>query len=414
MNSLLECCYITTGKIDANAAKKDGAYPFYTCASIPERTDSYGFDGDVVLIAGNNAHANFHVNRFTGKFNAYQRTYVLTAKPNFNIDFIYYALKIELNRLKERAQGSQTKFLTIPILKSISLPNYNLNKQEAIASILSALDAKIEINNRINAELEAMAKTLYDYWFVQFDFPDAQGRPYKSSGGKVVWNAALGREVPEGWEVEFFSNWIAKDKSGDWGKESIEGNYTERVYCIRGADINGLNGKGEIKAPERYILAKNSNKVLAPFDIIIEISGGSPTQQTGRIALIIDETLKRFDAPIICSNFCKSVTLKNQTATFNFLFEWNKAYENGILFGFEGKTSGLKNLLYETFINTYKSAVPPSSLMERFFDIIYPLEIMKQKGQKESQHLSALRDWLLPMLMNGQVRVEDPEGAPAT
>ncbi|MBK6506126.1 MAG: restriction endonuclease subunit S [Ignavibacteria bacterium] len=85
------------------------------------------------------------------------------------------------------------------------IPNLELDEQQKIASVLSSLDSKIELNNRINAELEAMAKTIYDYWFVQFDFPEGKptdGRPYKSSGGKMVWNDELKRDVPEGWGVE--------------------------------------------------------------------------------------------------------------------------------------------------------------------------------------------------------------------
>jgi type I restriction enzyme S subunit len=277
--------------------------------------------------------------------------------------------------------------------------------QKRISDALSALDSKIELNNRINTELEAMAKTIYDYWFVQFDFPDKNGKPYKSSGGKMVWNKELKRDIPEGWDVKFLSDWIEKDKSGDWGKESEEGNYSERVHCIRGADINGLNGKGEIKSPVRYILPKNSHKILEPFDLIIEISGGSPTQSTGRLAFLMDETLSRFDAPVICSNFCKAVTLKEQNSIFNFVFEWNNAYNNGILFGFEGKTSGIKNLLFESFVNSYKTPVPPIKLMTHFFNTVISFEIKKQKGLKENNELASLRDWLLPMLMNGQVKV---------
>jgi type I restriction enzyme S subunit len=251
-----------------------------------------------------------------------------------------------------------------------------------------------------------MAQTIYDYWFVQFDFPDKNGKPYKSSGGKMVWNDELKRDIPEGWDVKFISDWIEKDKSGDWGKESEEGNYSERVHCIRGADINGLNGKGEIKSPVRYILPKNSHKILEPFDLIIEISGGSPTQSTGRLAFLMDETLSRFDAPVICSNFCKAVTLKEQRSIFNFVFEWNNAYNNGILFGYEGKTSGIKNLLFESFVNSYKTPVPPINLMTHFFNTVISFEIKKQKGLKENNELASLRDWLLPMLMNRQVTVK--------
>ena len=287
----------------------------------------------------------------------------------------------------------------------IEIPLPSLPTQKKIANLLSSLDSKIELNNRINAELEAMAKTLYDYWFVQFDFPDKNGKPYKTSGGKMVWNDKMNREIPEGWEVKLFSDWINNDKSGDWGKEQIEGNYTEKVFCIRGADINGLNGLGELKSPERYILEKNLHKTLDPADLIVEISGGSPTQSTGRLAFITEETLARFDAPIICSNFCKAVTLKNKKQLYNFVYHWKSIYDAGILFGYEGKTSGIKNLLFESFVSSHYTVVPEMSATNKFYDFMEQLESKKQKNLKENQKLTELRDWLLPMLMNGQVTV---------
>ncbi|MFM7682084.1 MAG: restriction endonuclease subunit S, partial [Bacteroidota bacterium] len=167
-----------------------------------------------------------------------------------------------------------------------------------------------------------------------------------------------------------------------------------------------LNGLGELKSPERYILEKNLHKTLDPADLIIEISGGSPTQSTGRMAYMTKESLERFDAPVICSNFCKAVTLKDKKNLYNFAFDWNKAYDHGVLFGYEGKTSGIKNLLFESFVTSYYTTIPSTRLMEKFYDFMTPLEIRKQKNLLENQKLAELRDWLLPMLMNGQVRAQ--------
>lgn len=279
----------------------------------------------------------------------------------------------------------------------------SIEAQFSIASVLSSLDDKIELNNRINAELEAMAKTLYDYWFVQFDFPDASGKPYKSSGGKMVYNEKLKRKLPEGWDVDKIGRWIVSDKSGDWGKEQEEGNYTLKVSCIRGADINGLNGKGDLNPPERYILEKNKSKCLNPYDLIVEISGGSPTQSTGRMAYITQETLERFENPLICSNFCKAISLKDEKYIYNFAFLWNMLYDNKVFFGYEGKTSGIKNFLFDSFINSYWSIIPKKDIVLRFYSLMKGIENKKQKLLAENQRLASLRDWLLPMLMNGQV-----------
>lgn len=327
-------------------------------------------------------------------------------KNKIDTDFLYYALKNYVQHIKKRSQGSVFDTINLKSfdLMELEIPS-SISSQQKIAKVLSDLDAKIELNNKINTELEAMAKTLYDYWFVQFDFPNEEGKPYKSSGGKIVWNEELKREIPEGWEVNSLSSWINNDKSGDWGKEQEEGNYNQKVYCIRGADINGLNGKGEMKTPERYILEKNLHKTLETYDLIVEISGGSPVQSTGRLAYITEETLHRFDAPIICSNFCKAVTLKNKHYFYNFVYQWNSVYDAGVLFGYEGKTSGIKNLLFESFVSSYQTAIPPKELAEKFYEFMKPIQIKKEKNLKENQELASLRDWLLPMLMNGQVTV---------
>lgn len=313
------------------------------------------------------------------------------------------------NQIKGSVKGSiqgviNTKHvadLMIPICESI---NYS-----SVASIISSLDTKIELNNKINQELESISKTIYEYWFVQFDFPDPNGKPYKASGGKMVYNENLKKEIPEGWQDKTIADWIEKDKSGDWGKESKQGNYTEQVSCIRGADINGLNGNGVVKAPERFILEKNTHKLLEEGDLIIEISGGSPTQSTGRMAFITQETLERFENPLICSNFCKAVTLKDETYLYNFVYQWQRLYDAGVLFGWEGKTSGIKNLLFESFVTNYKTVFPKKDIVEKFYQKIKPIHAKKQKNLRENQKLADLRDWLLPMLMNGQVTVKEAQ-----
>lgn len=328
--------------------------------------------------------------------------------PKLN-PYIKALIEVNLRKLLGGTLGSVFPNLTKDNLFDLECQIHDENTQQKIAKVLSDLDAKIELNNRINAELEAMAKLVYEYWFVQFDFPSAfdsaqaPSQPYKSSGGKMVWNEELKREIPEGWEVHPVDYWIQNDKKGDWGKEEIEGNYDLRVSCIRGADINGLNGNGELKSPVRYILEKNSHKILESGDLVIEISGGSPTQSTGRLGYVINETLERFSEPLICSNFCKAITLKDESNLFNFIYEWKRLYEAGIFFGYEGKTSGIKNFLFESFVSKHKIVIPPQELTEKFYEKILPIHSKIQKNLSQNQELSKLRDWLLPMLMIGQV-----------
>lgn len=334
---------------------------------------------------------------------------IIVDENQISNEFLYYYLKLKVKELNNLGTGTTFKELSKSSLEKFKVKLPDLPTQQKIASVLSALDDKIELNNRINAELEAMAKTLYDYWFVQFDFPIVTSsgveKPYKTSGGKMVYNETLKREIPEGWEVTVFNDWINDTKAGDWGKEAIEGNYTERVYCIRGADINGINGKGEVKAPERFILKNNSSKKLIPNDFVVEISGGSPVQSTGRIALITESTLERFDTDIICSNFCKAVSIKDEKYIYNFKQEWQRLYDAGVFFGFEGKTSGIKNFLFDSFMNSYSIVLPKKEIVEKYYEFAQSIDKKIQSNLKQNQELSALRDWLLPMLMNGQVKV---------
>ena len=382
--------------------RRPGPYPVISSAGITGYHDRYMVEGTGVVTGRYGTLGEMYY--VDGKYWPHNTALYVTSFKGNDPRYIYYLLTC-LGRIRT-SDKSAVPGVNRNELHEMAIPFVtDKNQQKKIAAVLSALDAKIDCNNRINAELEAMAKMLYDYWFLQFDFPDANGKPYKSSGGKMVYNATLKREIPADWEVEPLSDWIATDKTGDWGKEVAEGNYTLGVSCIRGTDINGLNGTGTVAAPMRFILEKNKWKILVPFDFVIEISGGSPTQSTGRLALITSETIKRFSQPIICSNFCKAISIKNRSYYFNFAYLWKSAYDNKVLFGWEGKTSGIKNLLFDAFTTKHMVCKPPEKLAKRFFDFLSPIEDKKQKILQENDGLESLRDWLLPLLMNGQVTV---------
>ncbi|CAM1365451.1 Type I restriction enzyme, S subunit [Tenacibaculum soleae] len=382
----------------------NGDIPVYGGNGILGYSNEWNYEN--TLVVGRVGAYCGSINIVEGKCWVSDNAIAALPKNSDSLKYYYYFLS-QLN-LNKKQIGSSQPLLTQGILNNLKTKIHSsLSTQKQIAKILSDLDAKIEVNNKINAELEALSKTIYEYWFVQFDFPDANNQPYKVSGGKMVYNEKLKKEIPEGWQDKTIADWIEKDKSGDWGKESAQGNYTEKVSCIRGADINGLNGNGVVKAPERFILEKNTHKLLEEGDLIIEISGGSPTQSTGRMAFITQVTLERFENPLICSNFCKAVTLKDETYLYNFVYQWQRLYDAGVLFGWEGKTSGIKNLLFESFVTNYKTVFPKKDIVEKFYQKIKPIHAKKQKNLKENQKLADLRDWLLPMLMNGQVTVKE-------
>lgn len=183
---------IKTGKLNSNAAVEDGEYPFFTCSQETLRTATYSFDGEYVLLAGNNANGVFPVKYFHGKFDAYQRTYAICSTDPATLDnrFLYYVLTFRLGLLQQLSTGAATKFLTLPILNNIEIPAVPPERQRRIASILSAYDDLIENNNRRIKILEKMAQALYWEWFVNFRFPGHEKV-------KMV-NLPMGK-VPEGW-----------------------------------------------------------------------------------------------------------------------------------------------------------------------------------------------------------------------
>ena len=319
--------------------------------------------------------------------------------------FLYYWLKNNYEQLRTLAAGVR-KNLNSDDIKSFPFPDVNVTEQTKIADVLSSIDNAIQNNNLICNELESMSKTLYDYWFTQFDFPNEEGKPYRSSDGEMVWNEQLKQEIPRGWNCSVIANHIGNSKSGDWGKESATGNYLKEVICIRGADFPSINENKTLSAPTRYILEKNANKVLSSGDIIVEISGGSPTQSTGRICYINENTIRRFDKDIITSNFCRAFSTKKKAEQYWLYLLWKTLYDAGVLFGFEGKTTGIKNLLFDDFCAQYKIVCPEEDILEKFHKIVSPIFEKMQQYNIENDELTKLRDWLLPMLMNGQATVE--------
>jgi type I restriction enzyme S subunit len=381
----------------------DGVIPVYGSGGFMRYVDQYIYNQESILLPRKGTLSNI---QYTNQpfWSVDTLYYTVINKDLCNPYFLYnYLISLNLENLNS---GTGVPSMTFDSYYGLKIKLPSLNIQNKVAEKIAAISNKIEINNQLNDNLEQMAKAIYDYWFVQFDFPDENGKPYKSSGGKMVYNEVLKRQIPKGWEVTVFNNWIETTKTGDWGKESIEGNYTERVYCVRGADINGLNGKGDVKSPQRFILRNNLFKTLKPNDFIIEISGGSPTQSTARIALLTNQSFERFDSNVICSNFCKAISLKDEKYVFNFLQEWQRLYEIGIFFGFEGKTSGIKNFLFESFMDSHNVVMPLRQVVEQYFTYAESLEKKKQSNLKQNQELTKLRDWLLPMLMNGQVTVK--------
>ena len=314
--------------------------------------------------------------------------------------YLYYLLKFMTNSFMGCVHGSTMLHITKENMESMEVRIHaSIEEQRRIATILNKLDCKIELNRQINDNLEAMAKQLYDYWFVQLDFPNEEGKPYKSSGGAMVWNEDLHMSIPCNWNVCLLSDYIGCNNTGDWGFDEPAEKRSIKVGCIRGADIVKLNN-----LPIRYIKDNNTSKLLSAWDIVIEVSGGSPTQATGRSAFVTPGVLKRNGGNLTCSNFCHAFTMKDCKASAYFYFMWRMFYDNNNMFNFEGKTSGIKNFMTDTFLAN-KWLDVPTVLLDLFFERVKVIFEQIDNNIEEINALTKQRDELLPLLMNGQATV---------
>ena len=317
----------------------------------------------------------------------------LLVRPGDAIDpeFLTYHLSTPTNQdwIVKQAVGATMPNLNTAILSAVPLnlpPNKDI--QRRTAAILSALDAKIDCNNRINAELEAMAKTLYDYWFVQFDFPDANGKPYKSSGGKMAYNATLKREIPSGWHD---SNVLAvADLLGG-------GTPTKKKPHYWGGDIpffTPTDADGSIFkfSTTDYITSEglkgSSTKLFSKHTVFITARGS-----VGRLVLA--------GVDMAMNQSCYALRAK---AGISHVFLFFLAKE--LIHHLHVKSSGsVFDSIVSNDIELTKLAIPKAEVIEEFAAVVEPAFEKIANNTRENQQLAQLRDWLLPLLMNGQVTV---------
>lgn len=313
---------------------------------------------------------------------------------DFDKKFCAYFTKSKIFKSQiSSASGTNINNLNQDILSRVKIPHFQKTEQENIAAILSALDAKIEINNRINAELEAMAKTLYDYWFVQFDFPDENGKPYRTSGGKMVHNEILKREIPEAWEILSVGSAVNLLRRGITPKYSeTHGVPILNQKCIRNQSIS-------FEPCRRHIgdIKIDDPRLLKIGDILVNSTG---VGTLGRVAYVkrLEEEKTLVDSHVTIVRANPEII---NIEYFNFtLLKFQKLIEKSA----EGSTGQVE--LKPCFLSGLNIINPDKSLQIRFSNILKPLIRMISKNEIELSQLTQLRDWLLPMLMNGQVTVE--------
>lgn len=398
MSKLSDCVNILdskrvplSSKVRANLTKK---YPYYGAQGIVDYVDDYLFDGSYILVAedGNNLKSlNEPITTWaTGKFWVNNHAHILGEKDGYCLKYIYYLLTCM--DLRGYITGSAQPKFNQDNLANVKLNLPELSTQIRISDVLTVLDGKISNNNALCTELESMAKTLYDYWFTQFDFPDENGKPYRSSGGEMVWNDQLKREIPKGWKTKRLSD-ICSFRNGINYEKGCAGNRIYKIANVRNITASSLlmdvSDFDEISLPseqaDRYAIKRN--------DIIIARSG-----TPGATRLI----LKPADNVIFCGFIicCTPEASNHRMFLAHFLkqLEGTNATQTG--------GSILQNVSQDTLKSLYV-AVPNDEVIDSFNEKILPMIEMMQHAIDENSELTKLRDWLLPMLMNGQAVVSD-------
>ena len=382
--------YLKSGKgIHANEISSKGEYPVYGGNGVRGYTTRNNFEGDCAIIGRQGAFCG-NVRYFKGKAYMTEHAIIAVANENNSTRFLAYLLSI-MNLGRFSSQSAQPGLSVTELAKqSIRIPS--LSVQKKIANILSSLDDKIELNRRINDNLEQQAQALFKAWFVDFE-------PFKD--GEFV-DDDFGRR-PYGWNVKPLKYLVEKVKSGDWGKDEQMGNHTMRTFCMRGADFPDIKEGSKGKMPIRYILEKNfREKTLCDGNVVVEISGGSPTQSTGRIVLIDKTFIADCDNALICTNFCKSLEIKESFSLFFYLL-WQYLYDKKVMFIYENGSNGLKNLNINSLLERELFVIPPKEIISRFNLVVSLLLSKKQANGIEISRLASLRDTLLPKLMSGNM-----------
>lgn len=313
--------------------------------------------------------------------------------------FIFYFLnKLGLKRLDS---GSSNPTLNRNFVHQIKAELPDIDSQIKISTVLSEIDKKIELNNCISAELEAMAKTLYDYWFVQFDFPDdspqGQGKPYKTSGGKMVYNPTLKREIPEGWSDIELEEIIERSGTGLNPRDNFKLGSGNNYYVTIKNVTNGkivLDDKCD-KIDDEALKIIDRRSQLQPGDVLF-----TSIQPVG-VTFLIQEKPSNWNINESVFTLRPNLEMANPEYLYMLLSSMEmKAFTKNSSSGSVHK--GIRHGVLKSF----RLAHGGKKIVDNFSQLITPMLKRMHTLDKENSELVKLRDWLLPMLMNGQVTVK--------
>ena len=364
---LTEVADFKTGKLNSNAAVKNGLYPFFTCSPETLSIDEFAFDTKAILLAGNNAEGNFAIKYYDGKFNAYQRTYVITGKNNkvADLKYLFYSIKSQLQEFKNISIGSATRFLTMQIFDGFILNLPPFTEQKSIASILSSLDDKIDLLHRQNATLEKLAETLFRQWFVE--------------------------EAKEDWDEGTLDD-ILTVKGGATPSTSEPTYWNGNIHWTSPKDITNLNGI-YLFDTERKITELGLSKIssgLLPKGTLL-MSSRAPV---GVLAFC--------EVPVAINQGYIAI-LDNKGYSKEFIYLWLKANMD-VVHSFSNGSTFME--ISKSAFKTLQLQIPPKQVTQDFQLIVEPLFNKIKSNNIQIRTLTALRDTLLPKLISGEVRVE--------
>lgn len=355
-----------------------GIYPAFGGNGVIGHVNKFNFDENTVVIG--RVGANCGAVHFSDDKCWVTDNALAFIVENANPYYVY--LLLQFLNLNKYHIGSSQPLLTQNIISNIEY-NFVDNKltQDKVALVIKSIDRKISNNNKINAELESLAKTIYDYWFLQFEFPNEEGKPYKSSGGKMVWNEELKREIPEGWRKGSLSDICSITMGASPNGESLNENQNGLIFYQGKADFS-------FRFPSIRMFTTSPIRYAKKNDVLISVRAPVGDLNIANNDCCIGRGLAALHSSYPSYLYYKMVSSKNLFSYYN---------QNGTTFGAVTKEN-LHNL---------EIVVPNEKTIMLFEKTISPLDKKISILSQENQELSSLRDFLLPMLMNGQISFSD-------
>ncbi|EMI4232757.1 restriction endonuclease subunit S [Vibrio vulnificus] len=324
------------------------------------------------------------------------------------------------HQVSSRLVGAVQQHFNVSAAKQIEIPLPTLNEQKDIVHVLKTISDKIFINTQTNQTLEQMAQAIFKSWFVDFDpvkakmngeQPEGMDAATASLFPEKLVETDMG-EIPEGWHLVPVGKLLSKTIGGDWGKEEPDAKHTEEVRIVRGTDIPKLHGGAIESVPVRYVEAKKlKTRKLERGDIVIEVSGGSKDQPTGRSLFISDNILKRLELPSEPASFCRRFQPVNYEVGLLLAVHFQLMYKAGKTWEYQNQSTGISNFQTTYFLEAEHVVVPSQEVLDAFVKQVAPMMDMIHSNQ--NIELAKLRDTLLPKLLSGEIElgqsVEVPE-----